>query len=124
MIKCFVVITLTCVLLFGCASHRQNAELAAETVLGRWESQVGTGEWGRSMARLDFDKDGKMTFRAVFVDESPPKEITHNGTFRFDGKKLVLDEMNRGEPLRAWFDHGDLMLQTGAEAPARLHRVH
>jgi hypothetical protein len=84
---------------------------------------VSAGEWGRSLTQIEFEADGKMTLRAVFVDQSPPGELAHEGHYRVLGNMLTSDAMNKGEPMRFWFDHGELVLQTGNEEPGRLHRV-
>jgi len=118
------VILLGISLLCGCSSHQQGGgELSSQSLVGRWESDVVPGEWGRSITQLMFGGDGKVSFRAVFVDESPPKELAHEGNYKLVGNMLTSDAMNKGKPLRAWLDRGDLMLQIDDEAPGRYHRV-
>jgi hypothetical protein len=50
--------------------------------------------------------------------------LTHEGNYQISGKTLTSDAMNKGKPLRAWLDGGDLMLQIDDETPGRFHRVH
>lgn len=109
-------------LLCGCASN-QGEKFSERSIVGKWESDVAPSEWGQAKTELDFGMDGTVRFRTMFIEDSPPRELTHEGRYQLRGNALTSDAMNRGKPLRAWFDKGDLMLQIDDEAPGRYHRV-
>lgn len=120
---CLYVVIMNVLILCGCACHRQSGEPSAGSIVGQWETDEADGEWGRAKGYVTFSADGKVRFRTIFPHQDPPGELTHEGNYWISGDKLTSDAMNKGKPVRVWFDRGDLMLQIDDEPPGRFHRV-
>jgi hypothetical protein len=107
----------------GCARSAGNGDLAMKSIVGLWESDVGTSELGRGITQIEFTADGKVRMRTIVLDQSPPGELVADGSYTLSGNQLSSDIANKGKPVRVLFRRDELVIQTESGPPSRLHRV-
>jgi hypothetical protein len=51
--------------------------------------------------------------------------FNNEGTYQVIGNTFITnpDLMNKGKPVRFWFEHGELLIKVDDEVPGRFHRI-
>ena len=105
-------------LLTGCVE--QGSQPQVSELLGSWKTGTVQTEWGASVLEVTFQSASDIEFKMTFPDNE--QSIVGKGKFRLDGKRLISDAINKGEPVSVWLESGELVIHTPPEPPQRFTR--
>ena len=105
-------------LLTGCMEQKKQPQ--ANDLFGSWKSGTVQTEWGEAVLEVTFQSASDIEFKMTPSGEGQP--IVSKGKYRLNGKQLISDALNKGEPVSVWLEDNQLVIQTPSEAPQRFTR--
>lgn len=105
------VVIVAMILLTGCVAERTQPRRSE--LLGNWKTGIVQTEWGSSVLEVAFTDAGDIEFN--LTPAAGGQSVISKGKYHLDGKNLIAEVFNKGEPVSIWLEGNRLVIQIPSE---------